>query len=356
MAAAFCLYAFNIYVNPLYRIETEFKNKMYTYPLLSIAFIFSIVTTIDSGDHNEIVTLSSLFNVESINLKRPKTPVNMVDIDSASSEFNDFSFKQSPILASKTTSLTQKVGGNTTTHGDIEAIIGTIKNLENKSFHFIEIPIAEVKIPARKVDPIAEFIARVDYWDTVYSIESKQGKFLYRPRNKSRNCTWTTSPCGHHQLSVQALKDIGCKSLQCKKDRLNFAKSLKMSKKLLAKKERRLQQNGYTDLEDYQRYLIHQQGATGIKTIIAASKGKKLLSKRLKKNMAGNSPFSYRQLRKMGSKLAAKKFMQHWKNKWQSEKRLVSGIDLVTKEIPHKQSSVPTFSENDLQLALNFKF
>jgi hypothetical protein len=199
-------------------------------------------------------------------------------------------------------------------------------------------------------------LAKIDYWQTVYSIESKQGKLLYRPRNKSRSCTYTTSPCGHHQLSVSALKDIGCKSLQCRKDRLNYAKSLKMSKKLLAKNEERLEKNGYTNLEDYQRYLIHQQGASGIKTIIAASNGEKLLSKRLKRNMASNSPFSYRQLKRMGSKLAAIRFLQHWENKWENEKRLIAGIQIASIDKTAEPHTIPKFSDYDIKLALNYRF
>ncbi|WP_131905384.1 hypothetical protein [Cocleimonas flava] len=210
-------------------------------------------------------------------------------------------------------------------------------------------------------------VANVDYWDTVHSIESKQGKLLYRPKNKSRSCTYTTSPCGHHQLTVQALKDIGCKSLQCRKDRLDYAKSLAMSKKLLAKNEKRLKKNGYQNLEDYQRYLIHQQGASGIKVILGANKGEKLLNKTIKKNMANNSPYSYRQLNRMGSRLAANIFLSHWKHKWEEEKKLVAGINLASNQTPNgynanddqisvESFSLPLFNENEIQLALNYKF
>ena len=199
----------------------------------------------------------------------------------------------------------------------------------------------------------------VDYWQTVYSIESKQGKLLYRPKNKSRSCAHTDSPCGHHQLTAKALRDIGCKSQQCKKDRLDYAKSLKMSKKLLALNEKRLKKNGFDKLNDYQRYLIHQQGASGIKTILAAVKGQKLLSARIKKNMANNSPYSYRQLKRMGSKLAAKKFMQHWQEKWGNEERLVAGItdtQFVSNDTSNDPLLVPTFSDTEIQLALNYRF
>ncbi|WP_299876012.1 hypothetical protein [uncultured Cocleimonas sp.] len=222
-----------------------------------------------------------------------------------------------------------------------------------------------------KLDTKLSKIAKVGYWDTVHSIESKQGKLLYRPRNKSRSCTYTTSPCGHHQLTVQALKDIGCKSIQCRKDRLNYSKSLAMSKKLLAKNEKRLKKNGYENLEDYQRYLIHQQGATGIKVILGATKGEKLLNKTIKKNMANNSPYSYRQLNRMGSRLAANIFLSHWKSKWEKEKQLVAGVTLASNQtskdygrsidessdqISVEPFSLPLFNESEIQLALNYKF
>ena len=202
----------------------------------------------------------------------------------------------------------------------------------------------------------------VGYWQTVYSIESKQGKLLYRPKNKSRSCAHTDSPCGHHQLTGKALRDIGCKSQQCKKDRLDYAKSLKMSKKLLALNEKRLKKNGFDNLNHYQRYLIHQQGASGIKNILAAVKGDKLLSSRIKKNMANNSPFTYKQLKRMGSKLAATKFMQHWQVKWENEKRLVagisdySGIQTVSNDNKGDPLIIPTFSDYEIQLALNYRF
>ena len=196
----------------------------------------------------------------------------------------------------------------------------------------------------------------IDYWTTVHSIESKQGRLLYRPRNKARNCTFTSGPCGHHQLTVRALKDIGCNSKQCRKDRLIYKKSLKLSKKLLALNQKRLRKNGITKLEDYQKYLIHQQGAYGIKNIIAATQGKKILSNNIKKNMANNSPYSYRQLKRMGSKLAAKKFLRHWKHKWKNEQLLV--IASVTKSTDSLINSriVPTFSDKDINIALNIRF
>ena len=210
---------------------------------------------------------------------------------------------------------------------------------------------------------------KAEFWTTVYSIESKQGKLLYRPSNKNRNCDTTASPCGHHQLSLQALKDISCITSQCKRDREDFAKSLAMSKKLQAVNDKRLKKAGYINLPDYQKYLIHQQGASGLKTILASSKGKKLLSRNLKKNMAGNSPFSYKTLKRMGSKLAAKKFLKHWEKKWKEENKTIASTQLtqtpvavaniknskVAENPSTKTIRIPLFNYYELQIALNLK-
>jgi len=214
----------------------------------------------------------------------------------------------------------------------------------------------EVKSKIIDLAKLTNDLNKIGYWQTVHSIESKQGKLLYRPKNKARNCNFTSGPCGHHQLTVQALKDIGCNSMQCRKDRLDYNKSLKLSKKLLALNEKRLRKNGLTNLKDYEKYLIHQQGAYGIKNIIAATKGKKKLSSTIKKNMANNSPYSYKQYKKMGSKQAAKKFMKHWKHKWLDEKRLIIASIQKSNNGFIRTSAIPTFKDSDLNYALNFKF
>lgn len=157
------------------------------------------------------------------------------------------------------------------------------------------------------------------YWEVVHSIESKQGEMLYRPRNKERSCVNTSAPCGHYQISTQALKDIGCITQQCKIDRESLPKSLAMSKTLENLNLKRLANKGYSHLPDFQRYLIHQQGATGIKLILEAQKGQYELGKRLIKNMANNSSYSYKVLKSMGSKLAAQQFLSYWENKWDTE-------------------------------------
>ncbi len=164
------------------------------------------------------------------------------------------------------------------------------------------------------------------YWDTLYALESSAGKRLYRPSNKSKSCKWTSTPCGHHQLSIVALKDIGCTSLKCRSARADYEKSLAMSKKLEEINIRRLKKFGFKNLPDYQKYLVHQQGSAGIKIILQALKGKKTLSRNMLKMMANNSPYSYKHLRRQGSRGAARKFLRFWKEKWKvkSSKRIAA--------------------------------
>lgn len=200
------------------------------------------------------------------------------------------------------------------------------------------------KIPKDKLSA-----SQPDFWATLYSVESKQGARLYRPRNKSMHCATTPAPCGHFQLSLQALKDIGCSTTQCMKDRENYAKSLAMSQKLQAINQKRLEKKGFTrKLPDYQRYLIHQQGAFGLKRIIAAKEGKGVLSKTVFKNMANNSSYSVKKLKNMGSKLAAKTFLQYWKKKWDNEKELIVVSRQALKDLP-------LLTDSELQIALNLK-
>ncbi len=189
-----------------------------------------------------------------------------------------------------------------------------------------------------------------EYWTIVHSIESKQGKRLFRPKNRAKNCTKTEGPCGHHQLNLQALKDIGCNSLQCRTDREDYKKSLAMSIKLHDLNHKRISKNGYQKLNEYQSYLIHQQGASGARIIFDASIGKKLISKKIRKNMANNSPFSSRQLQRMGSKLAANKFLQYWEKKWQKEINLIAQVDDQVGTKP------PTLNKYQLRIALNMQF
>lgn len=324
---------------------------MNTYSLILAIFTFAMVSIVGTHRNKTENSAHELVNVIKIDLSRINTS-RYIESRFISDQFNDYSASKAEITRNEfyvdknlvkikakneAKSLSQKLAYSKQSTRQDQKTVSTsgtrnTSDLEDENnapeltFNFEQpaelapavyartniTPTATNK-PTKKDKQINAILAKVDYWDTVHSIESKQGKLLYRPRNKSRSCNYTTAPCGHHQLTVRALKDIGCKSLQCRKDRLNYSKSLKMSKKLLAKNEKRLKKNGYENLEDYQKYLIHQQGASGIKVILAATKGEKLLSRRIKKNMANNSPYSYRKLTRMGSRLAARMFMNHWK-------------------------------------------
>ncbi len=184
-------------------------------------------------------------------------------------------------------------------HSTVKTITNDNSNIASKS-----------KTDNKKTD------TKTTYWNKLHFIESSSGKKLYRKRNKARSCKWTTNPCGHHQLSVKALKDIGCTSLKCRSSRENYKNSLSMSKKLADINAKRMQKKGYKTLPDYQRYLVHQQGAYGLGKILDASKGKKSLSKKTLRYMANNSPFSYKILKRSGSRGAARKFLSFWKEKW----------------------------------------
>lgn len=182
-----------------------------------------------------------------------------------------------------------------------------------------------------------------NFWEVVHSIESKQGVLLYRPRNKEKSCRTTSAPCGHYQISAQALKDINCNTPQCKIDRENPAKSLAMSQTLEKINLQRLAKSGYRHLPDYQKYLIHQQGATGIKRILDAQKGRYKLGKKQIRNMANNSSYSYKALRNMGSTLAAQQFLKYWENKWDAE------IEMIYDEQLKQQMAIREY----LQVASN---
>jgi len=240
---------------------------------------------------------------------------------------------------------------------ELESIIMNKAVVDNK-VEDIETEMSYFQFSIKPEETTAQI--KPDFWITLHSIESKQGRLLYRPSNKNRNCTTTSAPCGHHQLSLHALKDISCSSKQCMDDREDFEKSLAMSKQLQAINDKRLNKAGYNNLPEYQKYLIHQQGASGLKIILAASQGEKLLSRNIKKNMASNSPFTYKRLRRFGSKLAAKKFLRHWEQKWQDEKELVIATNTPKKHIGTviKQESKldqKFFNDIELQLALNLK-
>lgn len=315
------------YLVPTTSISQKNNNTVIKHTLLTKNFNTDSAKFLDNIENIELIKQDNLgLNTPYVEIELPK------DIQA---EYNS---KQQISLTNHKSKL------STVEYGDIESEIKT------SLFHF----------KPEQDEKIAQVIIIPDFWKTLHSIESKQGKILYRPRNKQKNCNSTSAPCGHHQLSKTALKDISCLSKQCMLDRENYEKSLAMSKQLLELNKKRLLKAGYVDLPEYQNYLVHQQGATGFKIILASSQGTKLLSKTIKKNMASNSPFSYKTLRKMGSKLAATKFLLHWKSKWLNEKKLI--VSYKDKQENAKTifennltADVPLFNDYELQIALNIK-
>ena len=161
-------------------------------------------------------------------------------------------------------------------------------------------------------DPTRKSGASSNYWTAVEDIESKNGKLLYRPGDTS--CAKPNKrACGHHQLTFKALKDIGCTTPQCFLDRENYQKSLAMSKQF----KRKQATYGCAFNEPHKKYLSHQQGCRGIKTILKAQAGKSRIPRDILKNMANNSMYSYRQLKQLGHKKAAKAFLYEWRSRWQ---------------------------------------
>lgn len=154
-----------------------------------------------------------------------------------------------------------------------------------------------------------------DFWKRVRWIESRNGTNKYqfdkRLGYKPKDCKLTFKPCGDYQINKRALVDIGCKTKQCMIDRNDHDKALVMAKKILAKKLKR-----YSVNEDWLKYNLYQQGASGVKKLHLASKGKAKLSKKAMRNIAKNSIYSMRDLKTMGSRKSAISYLNLWHKKW----------------------------------------
>lgn len=163
------------------------------------------------------------------------------------------------------------------------------------------------------------------FWSQLHEIESKRGKLKYQYDKKlgykPTDCKITRTYCGHHQIGYQALKDIDCTSKQCLANRDDYDKSLAMAKKILAKKLKR-----YPVAENWQKYTLYQQGANGLKTAVQASNGKRKLSHKNLRAMARNSMFTYKELKNMSSKKAAKAFLHEWRSRWEEARQRIAGI------------------------------
>ena len=157
------------------------------------------------------------------------------------------------------------------------------------------------------------------FWERIHFIESASGRIRYQ--GKDKNCLTTKRFCGHFQIGYQALKDISCTTNKCLKDRDDYKQSLVMAKKILDKKMQR-----YKVESDWLKYAMYQQGASGIKSLILASKGKKKLSKIAMKRIARNTIYSMKDLRVMGSRKAAISYLNQWRVKWEESGNMLAKI------------------------------
>jgi hypothetical protein len=147
------------------------------------------------------------------------------------------------------------------------------------------------------------------FWDKMHQIESLGGMLKYQGDDK--DCKTTRRYCGHFQIGYEALKDINCTSAQCKADRDDYDKSLAMAKQILKKKLAR-----FEVAENWLKYTLYQQGANGLKEVHRAAKGQVKLSKAALKRLARNSMYTVRELKMLGSKKAAKSYLNEWKKRW----------------------------------------
>ena len=157
------------------------------------------------------------------------------------------------------------------------------------------------------------------YWATLLNIESGGGKNRYRPKNKSYNCKTTKGACGHHQLTEIALADIKmCKGKlsQCKANRDNYQTSQIMAN---AYDKKLTVSYGCHFNGGWVRYVCWQQGPSAMK-IFKASQGKTKLSNGILRNIANNSPYSYKKLKRWGSEKSAIKFLNYLALKWDKKR------------------------------------
>ena len=185
--------------------------------------------------------------------------------------------------------------------------IASLKSTLNVLSHKLEISTKKIIVQQNK---------KIDFWKTIYNIESRLGKnkFQYDKKlgKKPINCRITALPCGHYQINKRALVDIKCTTKQCMIDRNNHFKSLKMARKILSIKLKR-----FNVKNDWLKYAIYQQGASGIRNIVMASRGKKILSNKIKINIAKNiNGLSIKKAKSMTSKKIAKLYLNSWKKLW----------------------------------------
>jgi hypothetical protein len=184
----------------------------------------------------------------------------------------------------------------------------------------------EIKSPPVIVQQVVEkpVVKKVhvkeSFWSTLKNIESAGGKNRYRPQNKTQSCAGRTEACGVHQLTKVALQDIPmCKGKlnQCMRDRDNYQKSQVMANAYL---KRLIEDyNCHFDI-GWKDYLCWNMGSDGAKKIFKAAEGKSILPRSILKNMANNSPWSFKTLNSWGSKYAATKFLEYRRQVWNKKR------------------------------------
>lgn len=159
---------------------------------------------------------------------------------------------------------------------------------------------------------------KINFYERLYAIESNSGKDLFIPyldKKGIKNCKKTTKACGHHQLTLGAIKDIPmCKKRVrwCMKKRLDFKVSYRMAKQYV----NLLNRYGCKH-DDWLMYASYQQGCSGINTAIKASRGKTSLSRAHRLRIARNLPtLSRKKALRLSSKIVAKKYLNFWSKKW----------------------------------------
>ena len=139
----------------------------------------------------------------------------------------------------------------------------------------------------------------------IHSIESTNGTNLYRPGDTS--CASTTKPCGHHQLSVQALKQVGYGHENYWLLRTSLQWSQQRAQEYIDWLSKHYSLSTITQL-----YLAYNQGGGGIRTVINVSKGIGRLGA-TRSNILGNIPSSKMKVWSTYSdRRLANAFLQHW--------------------------------------------
>ena len=192
-------------------------------------------------------------------------------------------------------------------------------------------PIIPLKKSSRRKISLKDLINDKPFWDTMWAYESGRGKNLYQRRDRS--CNTTNRPCGHFQLYVGALSDIGENNYQGKKCRASYSCSIRQARKYLKIIHGRLPKY-YRDrmvVEDY--FTLHNQGNGGYVAYKLMSSGRKAKNERailraLYNNIGHTSKrgLKYRYKTKSGKTIwrynktrVVAAYKAYWSNRWQKQ-------------------------------------